>query len=205
MGWTTACIFINEGSTGYLGNFPIHSPNKAKVLLVEDLGIQYGRPRLANFDAGIRPPSGWFCIGAYDRALILSGYEKLYGLAENRGSPFLDSLRQLFPNADILFFELTASTGYFAFEVYSRGQFERKVVGDPERGIVINEGTLTHEERKLGIDINAIDVRRGEAIVFGLTARFLSVPFDQFPGEKLSVELIKQRSSLFRYFLSSSK
>jgi len=205
MGWTTACIFINEGATGYLGTFPIHSPDKAKVLLVEKLGIQYSRSRRANFDAGIRPPSGWFCIGGYDRAVILSGYEKLYGLAENSGSPFLVSLRQLFPSSDILFFELTASTGYFAFEVYSRGQFERKMVGDPQRGIVINEGTITDEERKLDIDINAIDVRRGEAIVFGLTERFLEVPFDQFPAEKLSVELIKKRSSLFRYFLSSSK
>ena len=205
MGWTTACIFINEDSTGYLGAFPIHSPDKAKVLLVEKLGIQYSRSRLANFDAGTRPPSGWFCIGAYDRALILCGYEKLYGLAENFESPFLDSLRQLFSNADILFFELTASTGYFAFEVYSRGLFERKMVGDHQRGIVINEGAITDEERKLDIDINAIDVRRGEAIVFGLTERFLEVPFDQFPGEKLSIELIKKRNSLFRYFLSSSK
>jgi len=126
-------------------------------------------------------------------------------LAENFESPFLDSLRQLFPNADILFFELTASTGYFAFEVYSRGLFERKMVGDPERGIVINEGTLAHEERKLDIDVDAIDIRLGEAIVFGLTERFLGVPFDQFPAEKLSVELIKNRISLFRYFLSSSK
>jgi len=188
MGWTMACIFINEDSTGYLGTFPVHSPDKAKVLLANDFGIQYRGSRLANFDAGIRPPSGWFCIGAYDRALILCGYEKLYGLAENFESRFLDSLRQLFSNADILFFELTVSTGYFAFEVYSRGEFERKVVGDPERGIVINEGTITAEERKLDIDIDAIDVRRGEAIVFKLTERFLGVPFDQFPAEKLSVE-----------------
>ena len=202
MSWTTASLFINEGPSGYLGAFPTHSLNKARSLLLEELGVQYSQSRLSNFDAGIRPPSGWFCVGAYDKAVVLSGYDELYGVIESAKQSPIRALIESYQKAEILLFELAGGSNYFAFEIYSSGHLERGVAGDPERGIVVNKGNLTPEEQALGLAGESTDqlITHGETLVFELTKRFLGVPLDRFAAEKLVVELIKKRSGLLSRF-----
>lgn len=201
MGWTTACLIINEGPPGYFANFPLPSQSRARKILVDQLGEHYGQSKFSNLDRALSPPSGWFGFGAYDKGIILAGHKDLFGYVENPRGTLVSSLLRSFASGEALLFELTSSTGYFGFAFYVEGKLLRALAADPERGVIVDTSNLREpiqglEEQAMA---NKNPASKGETVIFGLTQRFLGSPLDQFQGERLSIELIKKRPRILSW------
>ena len=205
MGWTTACLVINQGPYGYLGQFPRPSTNKGRGILTEDLGVKYSQSKLANFDRALSPPPGWFGFGVYDEALICSGHDELYGWVEKPHGHLVTSLISRYQKAEALVFELASVTGYFAFAYYANGQLQRSMAGDPDRGLTIDKHSSGPKLETLPaslIDSEEIAIK-GEGVVFEMTRRFFGLPLNEFASEKLIIELIKKPGFLGRLLTRS--
>ena len=193
MGWTTACVFVNQREEGFLGTFPAHDGKRARELLVA-LDWKVGdQSKPSQFDAGLEPPSGWFCAGAYDGAALFSGHPDLYGLVQDLEKPFVERCLSVFSHAQVLFWELDETTGLVAYALYDSGKLRRAFAYDPDEGVVVNEGDLQPEEQTV-----QISEETAEPLLFAMTARFLGSPFNKFQAEKLPTELFKQKKSWWR-------
>src|SRR5215216_4101462 len=115
MGWTTACVFVNQRDEGFLGTFPAHDGKRARELLGALDWKFDDRSKPSQFDAGLEPPSGWFCCGAYDGAALFSGHPDLYGVVQDLEKPFVERCLSVFPDAQMLFWELDETTGLVAY------------------------------------------------------------------------------------------
>lgn len=210
MGWRTACVLVGEREGGFLGTFPAHLPGRARRLL-SDLGLDAGAAsKPSDFDAGLEPPPDWFCVGAYEGAALVCGHPELYGLVESPRKPFLARCLSLSPGAQVLFCELDEGTSFVAYALYERGRLLRALACDPDRGVVVNEGEVLPEEASILRTASSAAGRGGpgaggasdaelcdaaESLLFALTGRFLGPPLNEFPAEKLPVELFKLKMS----------
>ncbi len=192
MGWSTSCILVNERGPGYLGTFPNHDPVAAHELIGK-LGLGPVRTSsLSNFDAGLSPKAGWFCVGAYPGAALLAGVPELIGCVENEGNPLLAKLLKVFPRASLLAVELASATNHFAYAYFARGSLLRALAGDAERGVIVDKGTPQPEETPILAMVSNTDVpQKGETLAFAMSQKFFGSPLDRFPSEKLAVELVK--------------
>jgi hypothetical protein len=192
MGWSTSCILVNEREAGYLGTFPNHDPAAARELVRRLALGPIRHSSLSNFDAGLGPKAGWFCIGAYPGAALLAGVPALIGCVEHEENQILAKLLQEFPRASLLALELASATNYFAYAYFSKGLLLRALAGDAERGVVVNTGTPQPEEAPVLATISSADFRhKGESLGFAMSQQFFGCPLDRFAAEKLTVELIK--------------
>lgn len=207
MSWRLAGLLINAGGPGYFGTFPVHDGNRARDLL-DELGMgDFPHSRFANLEAGLSPPTGYYCLGVYPRGLLAFGLDEFFGAVERPApGPFLAACLARQPRAETLLFEVSGVSGYATGALYSGGQRQRAFAADDARGVVLDEGPPTPEERRVLAGPGAPSgAHLGEARVFALTARALGVALDQFESERLSIELIAQRrrgplSSLRRLF-----
>jgi hypothetical protein len=217
MGWNISCVFINARENGYLGTFPAHSANSARTLL-EDLGLKRGtRSRFSTFSDGINPPAGWFGVGAYAGAYLVSGHDDLYGCGYDSEKPLLKKCLEIFPQSSILAMELASSTNYFAYRLYCAGDLVRALAGDAERGTVVDTGPIQLEEAPFFRDSTLKGRERsfriwkqgrsweyscpemGETLTFAVAGRFLGTPLDEYRYDQLQVELVgKVRRGLFK-------
>ena len=200
MGWTTACVFVNQREEGFLGTFPAHDGKRARELLTALDWKFDDQSQPSQFDTGLEPPSGMFCVGAYDGASLLSGHPDLYGLVQDLEKPFVELCLSVFPNAQVLFWELDETTGLVAYALYDRKNRQRAFAYDPDEGIVVNEGDLQPEEKTVLGNSSAeqISEEAAEPLLFALTSRFLGSPFNKFQAEKLPTELFKQKKSWWK-------
>ena len=198
MGWSTACVLINRREEGFLGTFPAHLGDQARHLVGELGWAVDGTPTSSQLDAGLVPPSGWFCVGAYDGASVLASHPDLFGLVEALDKPIVQRCLSLVPDAQVLFWEVSESTGYVAYALYQGNDLQRAFVCDPDRGDIVNQGDLQPEEKAVLGDTSPADWDEvAEPLLFAMTARFLGSPLNKFPAEKLPTELFKQRRSLW--------
>ena len=147
MGWNTACVFHSNREEGVLGKFPPHLADRARQIIAELNWEVDGPPGASEFDTGLSPPSGWFCVGAYDGASVLAGHPEIYGLVEALDKPLVQRCVSLMPDAQVLFWELSESTGYVAYALYQGHDLQRAFVCDPDRGVILDEGDLQAEEQ----------------------------------------------------------
>src|SRR5215207_8109097 len=202
MGWRAVSVFISEREGGVLGTFPTHLPERAGQLLS---GLGWGvdlESKPSQLDAGLEPPPGWFCVGAYEGAALLCGHPELYGIVESPERPLRRRLLSLFPVAQVLFWELDEATNFVAYALYDGGRLLRAVACDPRRGVVLNAGELQPEEEKLLRAASGTAAPEGgdltdmaESLLFALTGRFLGSPLNTFQAERLRVELFRARRS----------
>ncbi len=200
MSWTTACVFINKREEGFLGTFPDHDGKRARELL-SALDWKFdAESQPSQFDAGLEPPSGWFCVGSYEGAALFSGHPDLYGLVQDLEKPLVRHCLSVFPDAQVLFWELDETTGLVAYALYSSANLQRAFVYDPDEGIVVDEGDLQPEEKTVlgNSPADSIVGAAAEPLLFALTERFLGSPFNKFEAEKLSTELFKQKRSWWK-------
>ena len=192
MGWSTNCILVNERELGYLGSFPEHDSLAAHAL-VDELGLGPVRTSsLSNLDAGLNPKTGWICVGAYPGAALLAGVPALVGCVEDVKNPLLLKLLGVFPRASLLALELASSNNYFGYAHFVKGSLLRALAGDAQRGIIVNAGNPQAEEIPILTAVSNADLpQKGETLAFAMSQRFFGSPFDRFPSEKLTVELIK--------------
>ncbi len=196
MGWNTACVFLSKREEGVFGKFPPHLADRAQQVIT---GLNWevdGQPKASELDTGLAPPSGWFCVGAYDGAAALASHPDLYGLVEALDRPFVPRCLSLIPNAQVLFWELSESTGYVAYALYHGDNLQRAFVCDPDRGVVLNRGDLQPEEETVLGKSSSIDWHEvADPLLFAMTGRFLGSPLNKFAAENLPAELFKQRRS----------
>jgi uncharacterized protein DUF6928 len=200
MGWTTACVFVNQREEGFLGTFPAHHGKHARELL-DALGWEFeDQSQPSQFDAGLEPPSGWFCVGSYDGASLLSGHPELYGVVQDLEKHLVQRCLSVFPDAQVLFWELDEGTGLIAYALYDGANLQRAFLYDPDEGVVINEGDLQPEEKTVlgNSPAEQISEEVAEPLLFALTARFLGSPFNKYQAEKLPTELFKQKRSWWK-------
>lgn len=192
MGWSISCILVNEREKGCLGLFPQFNHALAQGV-ISKLGFGPIRKScISSLEIGLSSRKGWFAVGAYEGAAILSGLPEMFGCGEMPSNKILTSVVDIFPAAEVLAIELASVTNYFGFSLYKRRKIVRGFAGDAERGIVLNIGEKQPEETKIISKFNNVDWREcGESIVFAMSARFFGVPLDQYDAEKLVVEMVK--------------
>jgi hypothetical protein len=202
MGWSATCILVNEREPGYLGSFPQHDSLVAHTL-VKKLGLgPICASSISNLDAGLSPKPNWICVGAYSGASILAGVPGLIGCVERSGNPLLKKLLEAYPRASLLLMELASSNNHFGYAYFFKGSLMRALAGDAQRGIVVNFGDPQPEEISiLAAAPNSEIPKRGEALAFGMSQRFFGFPFDRFPAEKLTVEMIEVRKPVWPFSL----
>lgn len=190
---------------GYLGSFPKYDPDSTRRILV---GLGFGPVRssiLTNFEAGLTGRRGWYCVGAYSGAAILSGFDELHGCVEDPKNKCLEKLLNIYPSASLLVLQLASVTNYFAYALYEYGHRRRALAGDAEHGIIVNTGERQPEEKPLLESVAGMDLReKGEILTFAISARFLGCPLDRYRSEELIVELVKVRK-MFCPFTKSTK
>ena len=176
--------------------FPPHLADRAREIIAE-LGWEVDGPsKPSQFDTGLGPPSGWFCVGAYDGASVLASHPDLFGLVEALDKPVVQQCLSLIPDAQVLFWEVSESTGYVAYALYQGNNLQRAFVYDPDRGVIVNQGDLQPEEETVIGKTTPIDWDEvAEPLLFAMTGKFLGSPLNNFAAEKLPAELFKQRRS----------
>lgn len=148
MSWRTACLFVNQGGEGYLAGFPLHDGNRARDLLRE-LGLSdASHSRFATLEAGLSPPDGYYCLGVYPKAVVITGLAELHGALERPRQPLVERCQAHFPKGETLFIELSGSVGLAAFALWSGGRRQRAFVADDARGIVLDDGAPLPEEAR---------------------------------------------------------
>lgn len=202
MGWSTSFILVNEREPGFLGTFPNHDPVAAHELIGK-LGLRPVRTSsLSNFDTGLSPKAGWFCVGAYSGAALLAAVPELIGCVENEDNPMLAKLLNIFPHASLLAVELASATNQFAYGYFVKGSLLRALAGDAERGIVVDKGTPQPEETPILAMVSNIDIpQKGETLAFAMSQKFFGLPLDRFPSENLAVELVKVSKPVWPFSL----
>ncbi len=191
MSWRTACLFVNHGGRGYLASRPLHDGNRAR-----DLSAELGLPasphsRFATLDAGLAPPDGYYCLGAYPKALLVAGLGELHGALERPQQPLVERCRTRFAQAETLVVELSGSVGLAAFGLWVGARRLRAFVADDARGVVLDEGEPLPEEAPWNGGAAASRAVGAESRVFAVCSRVLGAPLDQFAAERLSVELMR--------------
>ena len=192
-------MFVNERESGYLGTFPKHNPALAREY-VRILSL--GRIRsssVVDFDTGLNPRAGWFCIGAYPGAAVFSGLSGLSRCTEEPENPLVKKIVAAFPNALLLATELASANNYFGYTFYERGVLQRALAGDADRGVVVDTGNRQAEEDLLGERKDYI--KSGETLVFSLSKRFFGCSLDKFAAERLTVEVLRTRRPIWPFSL----
>ncbi len=195
MSWKTACLLVNLGGRGYLAGLPLHDGNRARDLL-PDLGlVSSPHSRFATLEAGLSPPDGYYCLGAYPKALVVAGLDDLYGAVERPQRPLVERCLARFPRAETLLVELAGGVGLASFALWSEGRLQRAFAADDARGVVLDEGEpLPEEAAWTGASASEV-AHHGESRVFAVCARALGAPLDTFEAERLSVELMSVPSA----------
>ena len=196
MGWNTACVFLSQREEGVLGKFPPHLADRAQQIITELNWEVDGQPKTSQFDTGLGPPSGWFCVGAYDGALVLASHPDLYGLVEALDKPLVQRCLSLLPDAQVLFWEISEATGSVAYALFQGNSLQRKFVCVPDHSVLIESGDLQPEEQTVLGTTSPVDWdEAAEPLLFAMTAKFLGSPLNKFAAERLPVGLFKQRRS----------
>lgn len=196
MGWNTACVFLSQREEGVFGSFPPHLPDRAQQIIAELNWEVDGQPKTSQFDTGLGPPSGWFCVGAYDGAAVLASHPDLYGLVEDLDKPVVQRCLSLLPDAQVLFWEISQATGSVAYALFQGNSLQRKFVCVPDHSLMIEHGELQPEEQAVIGTSSPVDWDElAEPLLFAMTAKFLGSPLNEFAADRLPAELFKQRRS----------
>lgn len=192
MGWSISCILVNEREKGYFGLFPQFNHDLAQDV-ISKLGFgPIRKSSIVSLEIGLSSRKGWFAVGAYEGAVILSGLPEMFGCGEMPSNKILTRVVDVFPTAKVLAIELASVTNYFGFSLYERHKLVRGFAGDADRGIVLDVGEKQPEEAEIISKSNNVDWRDcGESLVFAMSARFFGLPLDQYDAEKLAVEILK--------------
>ena len=194
MGWKISCIIANEREPGYLGTAPEHSSVAARTLLGKMKIPVTNTTSFVFFEDGLDAidHKRRFCVGAYKGAAIIAGIPDLIGTVEQENNEFINRFVSLHPKSSVFAFDLSSATNYFAYVLFENSVLRRKACGDAVRGSIINDGVLLEEEKEVFKKYGSSDlVENGEALAFNICKRFLGCPFDEFPGDKLHVEIVK--------------
>ncbi len=190
MGWNTSMILVNERGCGYFSTFPQIEPDEGRRL-IQELGLGPAkRTALTTFDRGLESRHGWYCVGTFSGAAILTGISELILSGENPQNETLQKIVKRYPAACICAFDLSSVSSYFACSLFENGELLRSVAGDSRRGVFINSGNPTDEEVEF-LKSEKLGPSNGEGLVFSITARFFGVPLDRFRSENLTVQMIK--------------
>jgi hypothetical protein len=206
MSWKGRILLINDAEEGYLTTLPPHQEALAREWISKlELGPSY-ESKPSDLDQGFHPPQGWFCLGAYDRAVVICG-ELVRGMIEQAEHPLLKNALKYFPEATILVLELDGVTNSFGYSIHRRGKELRALAADRSRGVYVDRGEIQSEEAvyfrtsylKEGVrhfrcqilgKMQEFDIYSfGEKLAFEVSQQILGMTFDTFAHEELKTEL----------------
>jgi hypothetical protein len=148
MGFKAASIFVNEREPGYFGTLPVHDPTKARTLC-DALGLSFTHATPSSFEQGLWPEENTFALGAYDGGMILADQNSLLTCSADTHNPLLQRTFAVFPSASVLCITLHSVINHWGYALYKQKRLVRRFVGDADKGIEFDEGTIEPEEQAL--------------------------------------------------------
>src|SRR5689334_6352436 len=125
MGWNISFIVGNERARGYLGCFPEHSAVEARQIIRKLYLPATNTSSLVDFERGLNPDPGWFAIGAYPGAALISGAQGLVGCVSDPECEFIRRFIKTFPKSAVLAIDLAGANNYFAYALYENSLLVR--------------------------------------------------------------------------------